>query len=251
MTDPIAAPSAPADTGGRGLLSRFLGILTSPRATYADVVARPRWFGMVAFVILIGLIAGTAMMATSVGRTAALDAARTQMDSLGIKLSAEAEAQMEKSITEMPLWRMGIQTGITQIIVGILVPVIFAGLLFVVFNAMLGGDASFRQLLATVVHASPVQVVGVLISTPIMYLKESMTGVTNLGVFLPMLDEGSFLSKFLGSIDLIRIWWIIVLSIGLSVLYRRKSGPIATTFFVIYGVIAVAWAAFLASRAGA
>ena len=84
-----------------------------------------------------------------------------------------------------------------------------------------------------------------------MYFKESMSGVTNLGVMLPMLDETSFLAKFLGSIDLIRVWWIIVLSIGLSVLYRRKSGPIATTFFVIYGVIAVAWAAFLASRAGA
>ncbi len=251
MAESTAAPSAPADASGRSLFARFLGILTSPRATYADVVARPRWFGMVAVVILVGLIAGTSIMATSVGRTAALDAARTQMESFGIKLSAEAEAQMEKAINETPLWRMMLQTAIGQIVLAFLVPVIVAGILFVAFNAMLGGDATFKTLLATVVHASPVQVVGVLISTPIMYFKESMSGVTNLGVMLPMLDETSFLAKFLGSIDLIRIWWIIVLSIGLSVLYRRKSGPIATTFFVIYGVIAVAWAAFLASRAGA
>jgi hypothetical protein len=251
MSEPIAAPSAPAEAGGLNLLARFWGILTAPRATYADVVARPRWFGMVVVVVLVGLIAGTAIMATSVGRTAALDAARTQMESFGIKLSAEAEAQMEQAINDMPLWRMMLQSTVTQAIMALLVPVIFAGLLFVVFNAMLGGDATFKQLLATIVNASPVQVVGVIVSTPIMYLKESMTGVTNVGVLLPMLDESGFLAKFLGSIDLIRVWWIIVLSIGLSVLYKRKSAPIAATLFVIYGVIAVAWAAFQASRAGA
>jgi hypothetical protein len=251
MADPTIAPSSTVEPGGRNLFSRFWGILTEPRATFADVVAHPRWLGMVAIVVVVGLIAGTSIMATSVGRTAALDAARTQMDSLGIKLSAEAEAQMEKSITEMPLWRMTLQTGISQLVIALIVPVVFAGLLFVAFNAMLGGDATYKQLLATVVHASPVQVVGVIVSTPIMYFKESLSGVTNLGVFLPMLDEGSFVAKLLGSIDLVRIWWIVVLSIGLSVLYRRKSAPIATTLFVIYGVIAVAWAAFLASRAGA
>jgi hypothetical protein len=251
MADPITAPPAAVEARGRSLFSRFWGILTEPRTTFADVVARPRWLGMVVIVVLVGMIAATSIMATSVGRTAALDAARSQVESLGIKLSAEAEAQMEKAINETSLLKMVLQTGISQMVMALLVPVILAGLLFVAFNAILGGDATFKQLLATVVHASPVQVVGVIVSTPIMYFKESLSGVTNLGVFLPMLDEGSFVAKLLGSIDLIRIWWIVVLSIGLSVLYRRKSAPIATTLFVIYGVIAVAWAAFLASRAGA
>jgi len=41
-----------------------------------------------------------------------------------------------------------------------------------------------------------------------------------------------------------------VLSIGLGVLYRRKSGPIATGLFIVYGVVAAAWAAVLAWRGG-
>ncbi len=218
---------------------------------FTDVVAHPRWVGMVLVVILVGVVAATSIMSTSVGRTAALDAARTQIENFGIKLSAEAEARMEQAINETPLWKTALQTGISQAVIGFLVPVIIAGILFVAFNAVLGGDARFKQLLATVVHASPVQVVGVIVSTPIMYLKESMTSVTSLGVLLPMLDESSFLSKFLGSIDLIRVWWILVLSVGLGVLYRRKTSSVATALFAVYAVIAGLWAAFLVSRAGA
>jgi predicted membrane channel-forming protein YqfA (hemolysin III family) len=77
-----------------------------------------------------------------------------------------------------------------------------------------------------------------------------LTSATNLAVFLPMLDESSFLARFLGKVDLFLIWWIVVLSIGLGVLFKRKSGPIAAGLFIVYGVIAVIAAAFF-GRGGA
>ena len=69
--------------------------------------------------------------------------------------------------------------------------------------------------------------------TPLNFVRESMSSATNLSVFLPMLDESSFLAKFFGTIDLFLIWWVVVLSIGLGVLYRRKTGPIAVGLFVV------------------
>jgi len=242
---------SPPPIQGLSLFTRFWGILTAPRETFADVAARPRWFGMVALMVIVGIVGGTALMATDAGKIAALDAARTQMESFGIQLSQEAQAQMEKVIMETPLWRMALQAAFGQVLAAILVPLILAGLFFLAFNAMLGGDCSFKQLFAVVVHASPVQLVGMLFTMPLMYVRESMSGVTNLGVFLPMLDERSFLARFFGSIDLIRIWWVLLLATGLSVLYRRKSWPIATALLVIYGIIAIIWAAVLASRGGA
>ncbi len=65
-----------------------------------------------------------------------------------------------------------------------------------------------------------------------------------------MLDESSFLAKFLGTIDLFIVWWVVVLSIGLAVLFKRKTGPIAAGLFIVYGVIAVIVAAFF-GRGGA
>lgn len=249
---PTAQPvNAVQPQPGLGFVARFVGILTSPKATFADVAARPRWLGMVAALVIVGILAGTALMTTDTGRLAALDAARSQFKSLGINLPPEAEAKMERDLMEMPLWRMALNASFGQIIMGLLVPVIIAGVFMLLFNVMLGGEASFKQLFATVVHTNPVLLVGSLITTPLMYLRGTMTGVTNLGVFLPMLDENSFLAKLLGSIDLIRVWWVIALAIGLGVLYKRKTRPIAIGLFVVYGIIAVIFAAVTASRAGA
>jgi hypothetical protein len=72
-----------------------------------------------------------------------------------------------------------------------------------------------------------------------------MSSATSLGVLLPMFDDASFLGKLLGMIDLFVIWWLIVLAMGLAVLYRRRTQPIAMTLFGIYALIAVGVAAFM------
>ena len=237
--------------GGQSFVARFIGVLTSPKATFAEVAARPKWFGMIAALVIVGIVAGTALMATDSGRIAALDTARSQLKSFGVNLPPEAEAKMERDIMETPLWRLGINAAVGQIVMGLLLPLIIAGVLFLVFNVMMGGDATFKQMFATIAHGNPVMVIGSLFTTPLMYFRGSMSGVTNLGVFLPMLDETSFLAKLFGSVDLIRVWWVFVLAVGLGVLYKRKTGPIAIGLFVVYGIIAVIFAAVTAGRAGA
>ena len=58
-------------------------------------------------------------------------------------------------------------------------------------------------------------------------------------MFLPFLDETRFSARLLGSIDLFCIWWMVSLAIGLGVLYKRRTAPIATTLLVVYAVIAL------------
>jgi hypothetical protein len=71
------------------------------------------------------------------------------------------------------------------------------------------------------------------------------TSVANLGMLLPMLKEGSFVANLAGAVDLFQIWFIITLSIGLGVLYKRKTSGIATGLFVVYGIIAIGFSYFL------
>ena len=52
-------------------------------------------------------------------------------------------------------------------------------------------------------------------------------------------------------IDLFIIWWLIVLAIGLAVLYRRRTQPIAMSLLAIYAVIAVIVAAIMSRLGGA
>jgi hypothetical protein len=185
-------------------------------------------------------------LSTSVGKQAWLEQAVRSTENFGSTVSDEQYAQMEKmSKYAAPL--AAVQIGIFSPIMTLIV----AGLLFAVFNAALGGDSSFKQTFSVVVHASAVTIVQQLFVTPLNFVRESMSSATNLSVFLPMLDETSFVTKFLGTIDLFLIWWVIVLSMGLGVLYRRKTGPIAIGLFVVYGVIAVIIAAVTSGRAGA
>ena len=55
-----------------------------------------------------------------------------------------------------------------------------------------------------------------------------------LSVFVPMVEETSFIARFLGAIDLFWIWWCVSVAIGVGVLFKRKTGGIAMTFLGIY-----------------
>ena len=67
---------------------------------------------------------------------------------------------------------------------------------------------------------------------------------------MPFLDESNILSRFLGTIDLFIVWWLIVLAIGLGVLYRRKTAPIFWSFMGVYVVIALVIALVMRGASG-
>ena len=135
----------------------------------------------------------------------------------------------------------------------VFVPILMAivsGILYAIFNAAMGGTATFKQVFAVVIHSGPIGVLSQLFTVPLNYSRGAMTSATTLGVLLPMLPDDSFAAKLLGMIDLFLIWQVIVLSIGLAVLYRRRTQPIATGLLVLYAVIAVI-IAFVRRGAGA
>ena len=78
-----------------GLLARVIGVFVSPRATYAAVAARPRWFGVLAVTVL--LVAGGffIFLSTEVGQQAVIDQQLQFMESLGLKLNDTQVEQME------------------------------------------------------------------------------------------------------------------------------------------------------------
>ena len=120
-----------------------------------------------------------------------------------------------------------------------------------IFPAVLGGDAIFKQVFAIVAHAGVVSAAQQLFVYPLDYARASLSSPTNLAVFLPFLDENPFPARLLGSIDLFLIWWLVNLAIGLGVLYKRRTGPIAVGFLGVYLAIALIIAVIRTALAGA
>ena len=133
---------------------------------------------------------------------------------------------------------------IGTLVAGPIMTAIFSGILFGVFVVM-GGQATFKQLFTVYIHAGVVLAASQVFLGPLNYFRQSITGATNLAVLLPMLDDQSFIGRLFGMIDLFWIWWMVVLSIGLAVLYKRKTQSIAMGLFGFYAVAIICIAAIM------
>jgi hypothetical protein len=224
------------------LFARFIGIITAPRATYERIVTRPTWLGMFLLTSIIIGFGAALPMTTEAGKQAAVDQQVASIEAFGMQVSDEQYAQMQQGTARLPYITAA------SVIVGSLVWwLVLAGILFAIFNAALGGEARYKQILSVLVHASVISALQQLFTGPLNYFRGSVTSATSLSALLPMLDDTSFAGKLAGTIDLFIIWQVVVLSMGLAVLYRRKTQPIATTFFVMYAVIALGIAYFMST----
>ncbi|MDR1989202.1 MAG: YIP1 family protein [Acidobacteriaceae bacterium] len=234
------------DVPEKGLLARVFGVLVSPRATYADIALRPRPWPAIILIVLLGSAATFVFLSTTVGQRAVLDQQLTAMESMGIKVSD----QMRDALVQ----RAGSTPYISAVGGAVMVPLLIAvvaALLLGIFNAMLGGDATFTQVFAVVAYSRFIGVLGTLFSFPLDYIKESMSSPASLAVFFPMIDDATFLGRLLGSIDLFAVWGIVSLSIGLGVLYKKRTAPIAWSLLTFGAVVVIAFAAVRTVLSGA
>jgi hypothetical protein len=234
-----AAPAAPA-APDPGLFARFIGVITSPKATFQAVVAHPKPIGILFLVAVVMSVFTAGIQYTEVGRQSSLDMQVGAMERFGLTVTDEMYARMEEQVRN-PL--SGVWTVVSQFIFLPIMALFFAALFWAVFNAMMGGSARFKQVLAVVTHAMVIMALGVALTVPVQLLQGqmTMTGPFNLGVLVPMMDENSFISRFLSWISLFTLWQIFVTAVGLGVLYRRRTTPIAITLTGIYvGLIAIA-----------
>jgi Yip1 domain len=227
------------------LPARLIGIVTSPRDTFAAVAAHPKWFGVLAITVLLSAFFTVLPMTTEEGRQAALDQQVSQLESFGVEVGDQQYERMRQGMKIAPYTTAG-----SIVVFAPVMALVIAGILFAVFNAAMGGDATFKQLFAVVVHAGVISTLSAMFTGPLNYFRGAMGSATNLGVLLPMIDEKSFAGRLIGMVDLFVIWWLVVLAIGLAVLYRRRTQPIAITLLGVYAVIAICFAVAMSSFGG-
>jgi hypothetical protein len=236
-TAPSAAPPA------MGLVARLVGVVFAPKETFAAVAARPKWLGMLLITTILMAVVAGGFYATPVGQQAYLDQASKPNPLTGAVPGEQQMKYIEAFARYMPYLSGG-----AVLIGGPIVTLVMSGIAFLVFGTFMGGQAKFKQVFAVVTHSGVIGLVSQLIVMPVNYFRETLESPMNLAVLLPMLDPGGFLAKLLGQVELFRVWSIFVLSIGLAVVYKRKTQSVAIPLFVIYAVIAIAMAAFAAAR---
>lgn len=246
MPETLSPPSGIGPAAPKGLAARIVGVIFSPGETYQSIVAHPRVLGVLVVATIVTAAALFVFLSTEVGQNATLDQQMRVMESFRINLPDQFYDQMEARAPMARYYAAG-----SILFFGPLVSAVVAGIILLIFNVVLGGEATFKQAFAVVAHAEVLNALQQLFILPLNYVRETMASATTLAVFLPMLNQTSFFARFLGWIDLFRIWWLVSLAIGAAVLYKRKSGPIAWTLIGAYVVFALVVAAGLTAFAGA
>ena len=234
MAEAVAAPVA--ESKGPGLFARLAGVLFSPKTTYAAVVARPRALGAMLVTIVVMAAAQGLFFGTPTGQEVLLDQQVRAMEAFGVNITDEMYTQLENRVAYAPYTTAGSLL--------VFFPVAYAissAILLGIFGMLMGGTGTFKQVFAIHAHAGVITALQTLFAMPLSYATGRLAGAT-LDVFVPMLEETSFLARFLGGIDLFWMWWSVSIAIGIGVLFKRRSGGIAIAFVSIYVVVVLIYA---------
>src|SRR3954463_12550944 len=139
----------------KSLPARFIGVITSPRETFASVAAHPKWFGMLVLTTVIVIACTVLPMTTEAGREALLETQVRQMESFGMQVNDQMYEQMRGRIGIAPY-----TTAASIVIISPIIVALLAAVLYAIFNAAMGGNATFKQVYAVVVHAGVISSVG-------------------------------------------------------------------------------------------
>ena len=216
-----------------GLFARIFGVIFTPKETFAAIVARPKWFGAMCVAVLISSAAQFALLSTDVGKELALEQNVSFMEALGQTVSDEQYAEMERGMENARYVGPIFTILFTPLIVAI-----SSGILHVMFGLVGGGNGTYRQVYAISAHASIISALQ-LVFTTVVTLAAGRPAGANLSVFVPTLEETTFVYRFLSTIDFFYVWSTFITAVGLAVLYKKRTGPIAMVLFGIYLVIAL------------
>ena len=216
------------------LSARMLGVIRAPRATFERLGANPRYADVLLVTFLVTAFSSALLLETETGRLALLDQWERTALAFGQPVTDSSYAMLARASENGVAYAAA-----SALANGPLLAVALSAALFGAFRLAKGGGATYRQVLAVVAHAGVILMLRQLVATPIVYARETLASPTTFSLFFTMLDETSPLARFFGIVDLFVIWWVVVLAIGMSTLYRQPARRLALAFMGTYVALAV------------
>ena len=221
------------------LVGRLLALATAPRAAMADGLrlSTGAVLSTWAVLLLIWAAAGGALLSTAVGRQALVDERVRVIESFGGRVDDAAYTQLQAS---PPRWVYVTSGG--RLLLTPPVTLLVAAGLFLWLRRV--APVTFGQCVSTSVHATGALVAQQVVATPLHLLRESLTSPFNLAALLPFFDEGSVAARFLGTVEVFGLWWVVLLAMGCAAVTGRPArgiiGPLIGAYAGAAAVVAAA-----------
>ena len=207
-----------------GLVKRMVGVFVSPGATFEAVRARVSVADWLVPLILVMIVSGVGMyMLTPLmdeEMNAALKDAGEHAQAIG-RVSTVIGAAFSVAIMLF----------------------VIAAILLGLARLVLGGETTYRHVLAVSSYSSLVNIPSAIVTIPLMIAKESMEVQVGLGLLLPDSMAESFLAYFLNTLSVFSVWQYALTAIGLGIVSGISTKKAAIGVFVLFILYALGAAA--------
>jgi hypothetical protein len=225
-----AVPGAPSPGGGAPwpFPRRFVALFTSPKALFEELERRPSWF--VPFVISLLLVI---LYSVVLWNPVILP-----------EMLARFEEQGTPDSAVQTMTSVGLPISIASaVIIGGLFTFVVAWIVQVIGGFLFGGSLSYKQALSVVAHTSLVSVPAMVVLIPLALVAKTAQVSVGPGMLFPSAQaEGfaaKFISFFLSSVDVFRLWQVALTAVGISVIGRIPRGKAMAGLFTAYFLVAL------------
>lgn len=217
--------------------TKILSVFWEPSKTFNAISKK---ISIIDIIIPLLLIVITSWVTTPIIKPIVKKTIRTRIEQID-KLPDEKKAEIiEKQIKQQDSFWGYVMAPIFVIISSL----VLGGIFLFVGNFGLGGEVKFLPVWGVVAYSSLADLIASAVKVPLMVQKGTLEVYTSIAIFLQ--DNGSFLFRFAKHLDIFSLWKLILVSIGLSVLYKKKLSNVLIIIMIIW----VVYCAAVAGMAG-
>jgi hypothetical protein len=248
MGETMIAPPFPDEQPSDSFLSRAIGIFIAPGQTFESIVRRPDFIAP----LIVGIVGAVVLIESMLWKIGAGRIIRQAMEANG------KAAQMTPEQLDQIVQRAATFTTISMRVAGLLaVPIsllIIAAVGLFIANVIFGASADFKTAFSVVCYANLIALVGVVLGLVMVFMGDpeqfnpENPVPTTVGFFLNPREISKVIYVIASSFDIVRVWIIVLCSLGLSVATSRKVGTISIflTYFGLWVLITLAKAGMAA-----
>jgi Yip1 domain len=251
VTTPAAMPT-PEPVGNDNAFSRILGVIISPKPTFASIAARPTWI-VPLIIMMIFSLTTIYLFSQRVGWRSAMIRQNEQSERAQKQMENMTPEQRDQMLDTQVKWasKIGYIAGVFGLFIALL---IVAGVLLLGFMVIAGIRPTYSQAMGIVAHAwvGPGIIAG-LLGILILFLKDPSTVdinslvASNVGAFMPD-DTAKWLKTLLGSIDIFAFWNMLLMAFGFRAVEPKrlsvgKAFGIVLSLFIVWTLVKTGLAA--------
>ena len=194
---------------------RIIGVFSRPTAVFQYLRTKPDFIFPILLAILIS--AATRLVTYDLEINFAID----RID----QSEKYTDEQKDMIIDRIESSRQGamryVQILVLQPLSMVIIYVVVSGIFLFIGNIILGGRAKFVHLLSVFSYAFLVLVIaGTIVKLPLILINQSIQVNTSLSLLMPDSAAQTTLYRFLSAFDIFTIWFLVVFSIGFSIIYH-------------------------------